>query len=288
MDTSRQNSSGVNQLTDIEYIKNLFRQFGLKPKHYLGQNFLIDEAVLNEIVATAELSKDDSVIEVGPGIGVLTSELAAHAKEVYAVEKDRNLIPILKRQIKNHKNVKVINEDILRINPEEMISGPYKVVANIPYYLTSNLLQHFLTQKNKPKLLVLMVQKEVGERVVAQAGDLSILGISVQIFSDPVIAAVVPKDAFWPKPKVDSVILKLTPNNKYPEIKDQKLFFRIVKVAFSGKRKQIHNTLASGLSLNKEQVFDLLSKSGIEPTLRPQDLSIQKWISLYKVMGEME
>jgi 16S rRNA (adenine1518-N6/adenine1519-N6)-dimethyltransferase len=216
----------MNRLTDIEYIKNLFRQFGLKPRHYLGQNFLVDSDALAQIVAAADLSKEDSVIEVGPGIGVLTHELALNAGELYTIEKDRNLIPILKRQIKDFKNVKVINDDILRVNLEEIVSKPYKVVANIPYYLTSHLIQHFLTQKIKPKLLVLMVQKEVGERIVAKAGELSILGISVQIFADPEIVASVSKNSFWPKPEVDSVILRIKPTDKFPEIEDHKLFFR--------------------------------------------------------------
>ncbi|MBI2356212.1 MAG: 16S rRNA (adenine(1518)-N(6)/adenine(1519)-N(6))-dimethyltransferase [Candidatus Doudnabacteria bacterium] len=307
----------MNNLTDPEYIKQLFKQHGLRPRHYLGQNFLVDEEVLAEVVETAALSKNDTVLEVGPGIGTLTVELAKRAKKVIAVEKDERMVEILhhtlsdlisplgtrgekggleakrlnltpptpsysKRGLPNAgdpesssglREVKLINQDILRFNLEKEIKGPYKVVANIPYYLTSNLLRHFLTQKNKPSLLVLMVQKEVGERIVAPAGELSILGISVQVFSDAEIAASVSKNSFWPKPKVDSVILRIEPRIKYPQITDYGLFFRILKIAFAGKRKQIKNTIR-----NQEA----LQKAKINPTSRPQDLTIEQWVGLYK------
>ncbi len=325
----------MNNLTNLEYIKSLFHQFNLKPKHYLGQNFLIDEDALAEIVAAADLKKTDTVLEVGPGIGTLTLELAKHAGEVIAVEKDEKFCAVLSSSLHNAelgsasqvrdpesssglRKVKIINQDILRFNLEIEIPGPYKVVANIPYYLTSHLVQFFLRQKNKPKLLVLMVQKEVGERVVAGPGELSILGISVQVFADVEIVQkhslspsplrvprvergsnlrspitspsprlgdgpfIIPRTSFWPKPKVDSVILRIEPKNKFPQIIDQKLFFRLIKVAFAGKRKQIHNTLANGLYLSKEKVLELLKKSKINPKARPQDLSIAQWITLYK------
>ena len=169
----------------------------------------------------------------------------------------------------------------MRFNLSEHIQGPYKVVANIPYYLTSKLLQHFLEQKNSPQVLVLMVQKEVGERVVALPGELSILGLSVQIYSDAEIVAQVSRKNFWPEPEVDSVILKITPRKKYPEIKDKKLFFKIIKAAFAGKRKQIHNTLAHSLKLDREGIEKLLADAKIDPKTRPQDLSVEDWIRLY-------
>ncbi len=253
-----------------EDLKNYLRSKHLKPNDFLGQNFLIDEDALNKIVEAAELKKTDKVIEVGPGLGVLTGELVKKAGEVIAVEKDEKLFRVLKNEF---PSTTFINQDILRFHFEKEISGPYKVVANIPYYLTSKLFQYFLEQKNKPELLVLMVQKEVGERVAAKPGQLSILGISVQAFADVEIVAQVPSESFWPAPEVDSVILKIVPKNKYPEIKDQKLFFRIIKSAFASKRKQLKNTVKD---------IEALKKAGIDPSKRPQDVEIEQWIKLYQ------
>ncbi|OGE87991.1 MAG: ribosomal RNA small subunit methyltransferase A [Candidatus Doudnabacteria bacterium RIFCSPLOWO2_02_FULL_49_13] len=294
----------MNNLIDVENLKTFLKHHGLKPRDYLGQNFLVDQAALQGIVAAAELQPGDVVLEVGPGLGVLTFELVKRAGRVIAVEKDSKLAELLRRnpefnsgsRRKDPESIpdrspgqgsglqknKVFNLDILKFNLSEHITGDYKVVANIPYYLTSKLLQTFLEMANKPTSMVLMVQKEVGERVTASAGELSILGISVQIYADAEIVLSVPKESFWPQPEVDSVVLKITPRDKYPEIKDKKTFFRIVKIAFAGKRKQIHNTLANGLKMNKEQTWQLLKQAGIEPTTRPQDLKIEQWVELYK------
>ncbi len=281
----------MSDLSNFGKLKSLLHANNLRPKDYLGQNFLVDEDALQAIVRAADLEPTDVVLEVGPGLGVLTHELAGRVKQVIAVEKDERLATILKKK-NQFRNLKVINSDILRFNLTEQISGPYKVVANIPYYLTSKLLQNFLSAEggsalggetqNKPTLMVLMVQKEVGERVTAPPGELSILGISVQVYADAEITHEVPKTSFWPVPEVDSVVLKITPRDKYPEIKDKKLFFRLIKMAFAGKRKQIHNTLTNGLKLPKEQIMQLLKEAGIDPLERPQDLQIDQWISLYQ------
>ena len=254
-----------------------------KPKKYLGQNFLQDEEVLEAIITAADLKSTDTVLEVGPGRGVLTRELIKHAKEVIAVEKDSSLLGPLKLEFDQIKNIKIINDDILKFHLEKNLPTDYKVVANIPYYLTSKLFQYFLESSHQPKLLILMVQKEVGERVVASPGELSILGISVQIYSDVEIIRHVSKESFWPVPEVDSVILRIIPKNKYPEIDDKKLFFRIIKMAFAGKRKQLQNSLANGLKLPKEKILDYLTKAQINPVMRPQDLSIEDWIRLFSV-----
>ncbi len=294
------------KLTDPQELQNYFHAHGFKPKDYMGQNFLIDEDVLDQIVAAADLKPSDTVLEVGPGLGVLTEQLLTRAGKVVAVEKDQRLFEILRQTFngsaasigerltssvrKPHNaavqtiraaltnNVQLINQDILRFHLDQHIIGPYKVVANIPYYLTSKLFQFFLEQKNQPELLVLMVQKEVGERVVAKPGELSLLGISVQIYSDPEIVTSVSKNSFWPVPQVDSVILKIIPKNKYPEITDKKLFFGIIKKAFAGKRKQLHNTLGK----------ELLVKAGINLKARPQELSIENWIKIYKASSSKD
>jgi 16S rRNA (adenine1518-N6/adenine1519-N6)-dimethyltransferase len=260
-------------LANLSELKNFLHQHNFRPKDYMGQNFLVDEDALNEIVRAGDLKPSDVVLEVGPGLGVLTKELVARAEKVIAVEKDEKLVRVLQSEIRNPKLV-LINQDILRFNLDEHITGPYKVVANIPYYLTSKLIQYFLEQKNQPELLVLMIQKEVGERITAQPGELSILAISVQIYSDPEIVSFVSKQSFWPVPEVDSVILKITPKDKYgSQITDYRSFFRVIKTAFAGKRKQIKNTIKN---------TEALEKAGIDPTLRPQDLKIEQWIELYK------
>jgi 16S rRNA (adenine1518-N6/adenine1519-N6)-dimethyltransferase len=219
-------------------------------------------------------------LEVGPGLGVLTRELVKRVARVIAVEKDERFIGLLdKRDLEINSGLQIINGDILRFNLEKYISGPYKVVANIPYYLTSKLFQYFLERENKPTELILMVQKEVGERVVAKPGNLSVLGISVQIQADAEILFDVSKESFWPTPEVDSVILKIVPRNKFPQIDDRKLFFRIVKQAFVGKRKQIKNTIRN---------IESLRLAGIDPKARPQELSIEQWIKLYKLIADSD
>jgi 16S rRNA (adenine1518-N6/adenine1519-N6)-dimethyltransferase len=273
----------MNQLTNPSFIKDLFRHYQLKPKDYMGQNFLVDEIALDEIVNAAGLKKTDLVIEVGPGLGVLTQQLAERAGSVIAIEKDRAMLDILDLNLKDYKNVKVINQDVLRFNFDKEITGPYKVVANIPYYLTSHLFQYFLALKNKPHLMVFLVQKEVGERVTAQPGDMSILGLSVQLYSNPEIIAQVDKRSFWPIPKVDSAILKITPKAGKLSI-DEKEFFRIVKIGFSAKRKQLHNNLSSGLKLDPEKVEGWLASSNIDPMSRAEDLSLDDWISLQSTL----
>ncbi|HEX5430301.1 MAG TPA: 16S rRNA (adenine(1518)-N(6)/adenine(1519)-N(6))-dimethyltransferase RsmA [Patescibacteria group bacterium] len=274
-----------NILTDPVHLKNLLKSLGLKPKDYLGQNFLISEETLAQILDAAQITEGETIVEIGPGLGVLTERLVAKAGRVVAIEKDRMLVPVLRKFFRKQKNLEIVQGDVLKFNFEN-ISGPYKIVANIPYYLTSHLLQNFFALSHQPEKIILMVQKEVGERLVAKAGQFSLLGISVQIFADVEIEAIVPAENFWPVPKVDSAIIVITPKKKFPEIKDEKLFFRILKVAFAGKRKQIHNTLANGLKLPKEKVRQLLDAAGIEPTTRPQDLEIEDWTRLYKHLLE--
>ncbi len=276
----------MNQLLDRDYLKTFLRNSGLRPKDYLGQNFLVDEEALQNIILAADIKPADTILEVGPGLGVLTEELAKRAGAVVAVEKDENMLTVLKHPLSHLEMVKFVHSDILKINLAEFIAGPYKVVANIPYYLTSKLFQILLEKNNPPECLVLMVQKEVGERVVAEPGELSILGISVQVYADVEIKAFVPKTSFWPVPEVDSVVLKITPRDKYPEIKDKKFFFRIVKIAFAGKRKQIHNTLGNGLDLPKEEILEVLNLVGVDPKARAQDLTIKQWIKMVELIHD--
>ena len=267
-----------------------------KPKKSLGQNFLRDEAVLDKIIQSANLSADDFVIEVGPGEGVLTERLIAQAKKVVAIEIDKNLALILDSRLHGNDEVEIISADILEINLPELIevhmSPPagglistdinnyqYKVIANIPYYITSPIIRLFLETKYPPTEMLLMVQKEVAERICAKAGKMSILALSVQYYATPKLLFTVPKTAFFPVPEVDSAVIRITRNsdqgsvNSDQELKNKaeaKKFFKIVKAGFSAKRKTLINNLSSSLKLEKSFVEEKLKRIGIYPNQRAQ------------------
>jgi len=278
----------------LKEIKNLLKEYkigarqggrvagGWRPSRRLGQNFLIDERVLRKIIEAAELSKNDTVLEIGPGIGNLTLELAKKVKKVIATEKDLNLVRILNTELrtKNIKNVKVINKDILKLEPKTSNLKPnYKVVANIPYYLTSPLIRKFLETENPPKEMVLMVQKEVAKRICANPPNMSLLAISVQFYAKPEIIYFVSKESFWPSPKVDSAIIKIS-KIKNQKLKISDLFFKIVKAGFSQPRKQLINNLAKGLNFDKKKVEAWLLKNNIKPSQRAETLTIEDWLKL--------
>lgn len=275
-----------------EQLKNLLRSYGLKPNFTYGQNFLTDDIVLQDMVDAAEISKTDFVLEIGPGIANLTKFLCERAAFVLSVEKDPKFVPILKALKKDFKeNFRYEISDALSFNFMEIFKTrvenqnqkiKYKVVANIPYYITGKILKMFLTSNHKPESITVLTQKEVAQSVVSGPGDLSILAISVQIFGQPKIISIVPGKSFYPAPKVDSAVLKidLYAEPKY-KISDEKKFFGLLKACFSGKRKQIHNTLVSNLHLEKERVEEILESLKIPKTFRPQQLSIDQWIELY-------
>jgi 16S rRNA (adenine1518-N6/adenine1519-N6)-dimethyltransferase len=278
-------------------IKQFLKQYNFRPNDLLGQNFLLNEITLDDIVDAAEIKKDDQVLEIGSGIGNLTKRLAEKADFVLAVEKDERYFPILNDELgdklqahtrtpKSSANVKVAFADVMSFNFQELLKPGYKVVANIPYYITGKIIEMLVTAKNRPSKIVILVQKEVAQRIIAQAGELSILAISVQLFSNARIAGIVPKEDFYPEPKVDSAILVLDmlpePRFNLKTEADQKEFFRIIKAAFSGKRKQIHNTLKNNLKLPEDQAQAVLAKAKIDPKARPQELTLDQWHELYK------
>lgn len=266
----------------------LLRQSGLRAKKSLGQHFLIDEAILKTIIEAAELVPEDTVIEVGPGLGILTVELARRACNVIAVELDTKLASLLKRRLSPMSNLRVINADILKVSPSLLLEGKsnYKVVANLPYYITSPVLRHFVEASPKPSLMVVMVQKEVGEAIVAGPGKMSLLAVSLQVYSKPRIVAHVPSQSFYPQPKVDSVILRL---DIFPEpvvkVADINSFFEVVRHGFSSPRKQLHNSLAHGLGAEPSEVALLLKKANIDPQRRAETLGLEEWARLYEVMN---
>ena len=267
-------------------VKKLLRQSGVKAKKGLGQHFLIDEATLETIVVAAELSPEDIVIEVGPGLGILTIELARRAGKVIAVELDTKLASLLKRRLASLSNVSVINADILKVSPSQLLEGKnnYKVVANLPYYITSPILRYFVEASPKPLLMVVMVQKEVGEAIAASPGKMSLLAVSLQLYSKPKIVSYVPPQSFYPPPKVDSAIVRL---DLLPEpavkVADINGFFEVVRCGFSSPRKQLHNSLAHGLGVKPAEVALLLEKARIEPQRRAETLSLEEWARLYEV-----
>ncbi len=267
-------------------VGELLRQSGIRPKKRLGQHFLIDEAILDTIVVAAELSSEDTVIEIGPGLGILTGELARRAGKVIAVELDTRLASLLKRRMASLANVDVINADILKVSPSQLLEtkSDYKVVANLPYYITSPILRRFVEASPKPSLMVVMVQKEVGEAIVAGPGKMSLLAVSLQVYSKPKIISHVPSQSFYPQPKVDSAIVRfdLLPQ---PAVKvaDINGFFQVVKCGFTSPRKQLHNSLAQGMGVKPAEVALLLERAGIESQRRAETLSLKEWARLYEV-----
>lgn len=249
----------------------------------LGQHWLKDRFVLSCIADEAQLNDGDTVLEIGPGLGTLTSELLRSAKRVVAVEFDEKLARKLPGQFPG-KNLEVINQDILEFDLSKLPSG-YKVVANVPYYITSKIVQMLMTAGNKPSITVLLVQKEVAERLAAKPGDMSILGVSAQIYADVSLGDIVPAELFTPPPKVDSqiVILKTRQDN-FLEGLNEKDFFRIVKAGFSAKRKKLRGSLSGGLGISKAQTEEFLNTAGINPDLRAQDLTLTDWKKLAQVI----
>jgi len=249
------------------------------PNKSLGQHWLRDRDTLAYIADAADISPTDTVLEIGPGLGTLTSELLRQAGSVVAVEFDGELARKLPGQFPG-KNLTVINQDILTFDLSSLPSG-YKVVANVPYYITSKIVKLLMTAKNKPSTVVLLVQKEVAERLAAHAGDMSILAISAQVFAEVELGDTVPAALFTPPPKVDSavVILRARAQSLVDDM-DEKDFFRLVKAGFSAKRKKLRGSLAGGLGISKDQAADFLVEAGITPDSRAEDLSIEQWHAL--------
>jgi 16S rRNA (adenine1518-N6/adenine1519-N6)-dimethyltransferase len=267
-------------------VKKLLQQHSLKPSKRLGQNFLISQRVLQKIIQTANLSQEDVVLEIGPGLGILTQELAKRTKKVIAVEKDKKMVEILKEVSKECKNVKIIHGDILKLlrskAPKKFLRSlapKYKVVANIPYYLTSPLIRLLLESNNPPQEMILLVQKEVAQRICAKPPKMSLLAVAVQFYSQPKIISHVSKESFWPRPQVDSTIIKIG-GIKKPKNINIKRFFQIVKAGFSSPRKQLANNLSKGLNLDREKIKKALTECNLDIQVRAGNLSVENWIKL--------
>ena len=280
----------------LSQTKAILHRFDIRAKKGLGQNFLIDSAVLETIVNAAVLVPADTVIEVGPGLGILTSELAKRAGWVIAIELDNRLAAVLRKTLP-YDNVVILNEDVLGTDPAALLQGSaphfpsalrsYKVVANLPYYITSPVLRHFLEAPVKPETMVVMVQKEVAEAIVAEAGKRSVLSISVQFYGKPGIVTYVPSASFFPPPEVDSAVVKI---DVYPhppvDVSDVEGFFKLVRAGFTAARKQVANSLSQGLGLPKTEVLSMLGKAAIDPQRRAETFSLEEWAELWKVFSQ--
>ncbi|MDD5083877.1 MAG: 16S rRNA (adenine(1518)-N(6)/adenine(1519)-N(6))-dimethyltransferase RsmA [Candidatus Moranbacteria bacterium] len=255
----------------------------VKAKKHLGQNFLKDEGVLGRIVASANIAPDDFVVEIGPGTGILTQVLSEKAKRVISLELDSDLIPNLLKRFPLSSNVTIVRQDILQADLMEVLKKSqlpegqsYKVVANIPYYITAPIIQYLLELPMPPECIVLMVQKEVAERITAKVGALSILAVSVQYYADAELSFIVPKTAFEPVPQVDSAVVRLVPKRSFDKDLDKK-FFRCVKAGFSSRRKTLVNNFSASFHLPKDAVAQKLDRLGLDANIRAQALAIDDW-----------
>ena len=269
---------------------SILNKYGLRANKKLGQNFLINESIICDIVKKANVTKDDVVIEIGPGLGSLTKELINNAKKVIAIELDPNMIDILKSRFGIFDNFEIIYGDVLKIDLKELIKeyDSVKVVANLPYYITTPIIMKLLEDRLNIKSITVMVQKEVGERICSTYKDkeYGAITVSVQYYSEPKIIIDVPKENFLPAPEVDSCVIRLDMRDKPPvSLKDEKLFFRLVKGAFTQRRKTINNSLTcSGKS--KEEITKVLEKLGIDSRLRAENLSIQQYADIANMLVE--
>ena len=264
-----------------ESVAGLLRARGLRPRKRLGQNFLTDPVALDRIVAAADLAPSDLVVEVGAGVGTLTGPLAERAARVLALELDDGLVDILRERFSASPNVEIVHGDVLRISLSDLVGRPYKVVGNLPYYITSAVLRRFLSGTPRPRLMVVTVQREVAERAVAEPGEMSLLAVSIQFYGHPSIVARIPAGAFYPVPKVDSAVMRIDigeqPVVHLGEGIDEAEFFRVVRAGFSQKRKKLRNSLSAGLRFAPAEAEQALEQAGVDPGRRAETLSLQEW-----------
>ncbi len=278
-------------------LRELIDKYNLRPRKGLGQHFLADPNILRKIVAAAELSPDAVVLEIGPGLGTLTRQLAASAARVVAVELDEAMVGVMREELGHLPNLELVQGDILQLDPAGLIRGSrsldpgsplgYVVVANLPYYITSAALRHLLEADPPPTRLVLTVQREVALRIVARPGDMSLLAVSVQFYGQPEIVARIPAGAFVPPPQVDSAVVRIDTFPAPPvDVADTQTFFRVVRAGFGQKRKQLKNALSAGLGLPAAQTSAALARAGVDPRRRAQTLSLDEWAGLARELSD--
>lgn len=272
----------------LQQTLDLCKMYNIKPERSKGQNFLIEEDVYNKIVESSEINLDDTVLEVGPGLGFLTFKLAKKAKKVLAVEVDEKIASFLQTLIIGNKvkNIKIFNKDILKAKGDNFSKvDKYKIVSNLPYNITSIFLRKFLSLSNKPEIIVLMLQKEVVERIMAKPPKMSLLSISVQFYAEVEKIMDVKREYFYPAPEVDSAVIKITPNKKLlKNYEEEKKFFKILRIAFSSKRKMLKNNLANGLKIDIKKIEKILIDLNLDTKIRSEQLEISEWLKIFQFL----
>ena len=262
----------------------------VKHKKSLGQNFLHDKEVIEKIVRLSDIKKDDSIIEIGPGDGILTEELIKTGAPVFAIEIDKDLIENLQDRFRYNYNCTIINDDVRSFNLpiflQEQNIDKYKVVANLPYYITSLIIRLFLESAIQPSEMIVMVQKEVAERICAKPGSMSVLAVSVQFYGMPEYLFTVSANSFEPVPKVDSAVIRIKNIKRTFEGIDEKKFFRVVRVGFSSKRKKLINNLSGGLHIDKQVLEKIIKSLNFDKNIRAQELSLSNWKNLYFLLNK--
>lgn len=286
----------MSELSNFKNTQEIIKKHNFSIQKKYGQNFLIDEHVLNKIIAAAELSKDDYVIEIGPGIGTMTERMAPECRHVTAIEIDKELIPILSETLSGFDNVDIINEDVLKVDLNKLIAErndnkPVKVVANLPYYITTPIIMSLLENKIPIDTITVMVQKEVADRMIVGPGtkDYGALSLAVQYYAKPYIVANVPMNCFIPRPNVASAVIRLTCHKEPPvTVKDEKLMFNLIRASFNQRRKTLINGISnfSGLSFTKEQVAMALNSIGLSENIRGEALDLEKFAKLSDALLE--
>lgn len=286
----------LEKLIEVKNTIAVLQKYGFNFSKKFGQNFLIDEHVLDKIIAVSELSKEDNVLEIGPGIGTMTQALSENAGHVYSVEIDDKLIPILKDTLSDCDNVTIINQDIMKVDIEALVrencqGQPVKVVANLPYYITTPIIMNLLERRLPLKSITVMVQKEVAERMQAEPGtkDYGALSLAVRYYCEPYLAANVPPNCFMPRPDVSSAVIHLKRHEEPPvKVKDEKLMFSLIKASFAQRRKTLVNGVKNSAELDftREQVEEALLKMQKSLSVRGETFGLQEFAELSDILGE--
>jgi len=264
--------------------KTTLKQYGVSPKKALGQNFLFDEQILSQITTAAEIDQGDIVLEIGPGIGGLTKHLSTVSSKVITVEIDDRLLPILRDQLDLYDNVEIVKADILELPLEDYVADGYKVVANIPYYITGALLRHILSGECRPAMVVITIQRQVANRLTARPGQMSLLSTTAQYYGDIELLFGIKAGSFWPRPEVDSAVVRIRihPDPLLTEAEEES-FFRLVKLGYSQKRKQLQKNLRA-LGYPRSKLNEFLSEANIDGRRRAQSLSVEEWMELTRTL----
>ena len=270
--------------------KALLDSYDILPKKSLGQNFMHDPKALEKIVAFAELQPSDTVIEVGAGTGALTNQLSKAAAQVFSIELDQRLQPILEERFDDSRNVYLVFADVLKTDVVTLVGNDdYSVVANVPYYISSAILWHFLEAKRPPKRMIMTMQLEVAERIIGKPGAMNLLSIAVQFYGIPHIVSKFGPAVFWPRPNIQSAVMRIDTHESRPvEVPSTKAFFRVVRAGFSLKRKQLKNSLASGLRIKAAAASSLINAADIDPQRRAETLSLEEWACLARAVVSAE